>query len=332
MENRSHALATGAFVLLLGLALVVVVAWFQGDHDETVSYTVVSQSGVSGLNVKAPVKLRGVQVGKVSSIGFDPAHPRQILVGIDVLKTAPVMAATTARLGYQGITGLSFIELSDESTDPSAPRDPAVAIELRPSLIDQLTLSGPRLLTGVNDVAQRVSRLLSDENQQQVKQTLVQLAEASGQMAQLARELRPAVQALQPLALQAGREIQNADAVLQSAGQTLTKFDGLATESTLLAQDLRQRAQALDSLTAAAQQLQTTTQRLELAMLGADRPRTQPLVDSLGSSAQAIERAAGSIGTLAQQPRNLLFGAPAVPPGPGEAGFDAAVSAAGKGR
>ena len=331
MENRSHALATGAFVLFLGLALVAVVAWFQDDHGQTISYTVVSRSGVSGLNVKAPVKLRGVPIGKVASIEFDTMQPRQVLVGIDVDRGAPVTATTSARLGYQGITGLSFVELVDDDTGEgvAAPRDPASRIELRPSLVDQLAVSGPHLLAGVNDAAQRFSQLLSNENLRDISRTLAQLAEASGQVSLLMQDLRPAAQALKPLALEAGQEMQRADAVLLIAGQTLRKYEGLATETALLVHDLRQRTVALDHLGAAAGQLQVTTQRLELALLGADRVRPQPLVDTFGASAQSVERAAANLGALGEQPQSLLFGRPVPPPGPGEAGFD---PIAGKGR
>jgi phospholipid/cholesterol/gamma-HCH transport system substrate-binding protein len=84
MENKAHAIAAGLFLLLLGFALAASVAWFQGDRTERVHYTVVARSGVPGLNLKAPVKLRGVEVGYVDSIGFDPADPRQILVDIAV--------------------------------------------------------------------------------------------------------------------------------------------------------------------------------------------------------------------------------------------------------
>src|SRR6478609_3596494 len=104
MENRAHALATGAFILLLGAALIAVITWFQGNRGEQLSHTVISRTGVPGLNLRAPVKLQGVEIGKVASIEFDPANPRQILVGIEVDKDAPLSARTVARLGYQGIT------------------------------------------------------------------------------------------------------------------------------------------------------------------------------------------------------------------------------------
>ena len=317
MEHRSHALAAGAFVLLLGAALVAVVAWFQGDHVERVAYTVVARTGVPGLNIKAPVKLHGVQVGKVEEIAFDPAEPRQILVSIEVDKSAPLTASTFAQLGYQGITGLSFIDLSDadDAGAGSKPRAAGSRIELRPSLIDQLSSGGPRLLGSVNEAAQRLNRLLSDANQQQLSRTLVDLGQASAGVAQLAQDLRPAVAALRPLA-------QRSDRLLQDAGQTLSKIDGLASESTLLAQDLRQRAAALDRLGLAAAQLQTSTRRIELALVGPHRPRSQSLVDDLSQASRGVERAAGGFADLAEQPQGLLFGRAGLPPGPGEAGFE----------
>jgi phospholipid/cholesterol/gamma-HCH transport system substrate-binding protein len=314
MENRSHALVTGVFILLLGAALLAVIAWFQGDHAERVAYTVVTRTGVPGLNIKAAVKLHGVPVGKVEEIAFDPENPRQILVTIEVDKAAPLTQATFARLGYQGITGLSFIELSDgDEADAGLPLRPDARIELRPSLIDQLSSSGPRLLAGVNEAALRVNRLLNDENLRQLSNTLANLGEASADVGHLVRALRPAAQALQPL-------LQRGDQLLQGAELTLQNLDGLATESTALARELRQRSQALDALGQAALQLQTTTKRLELALVGADKPRAQALVDQLGQAARAVERAAAD---LSEQPQSLVFGRPATAPGPGEAGFDA---------
>lgn len=317
MENRAHALATGLFILLLSAALAVVVAWFQGDRSETLRYTVVSRSGVPGLNVKAAVKLQGVQVGKVEAIDFDPAEPRQILISIDVAKSAPLNSATVARLGYQGITGLSFIDMADaegSSTAPAASRLAAGArIELRPSLIDQLSSSGPRLVEGLSEVALRLNRLLSDANQQQLTRSLGRFGAASDSVAQLSQALRPTAAALAPLAQQSNR-------LLSAAGTTLQRIDGLAAESSVLAQELRQRSQALDKLGLAAAQLQATTERLELALVGPNRPRSQALFDDISQGARAVERAANELG---EQPQSLLFGRSPPPAGPGEAGFDA---------
>ena len=90
MENRAHAFAAGLFTLLLGIGVMVAALWFGGDTIETREYLLVSRHPVSGLNPQAPVRFRGVTVGKVVGIRFDPLEPRTILVEISVATGSPL--------------------------------------------------------------------------------------------------------------------------------------------------------------------------------------------------------------------------------------------------
>ena len=94
MENRAHALAAGLFTLLLGLGVIAVSAWFGGDTVQMTNYMLVSSHPVSGLNVQAPVRFRGVSVGKVVSISFNPLEPRSIQVEITVRSDTPLTKGT----------------------------------------------------------------------------------------------------------------------------------------------------------------------------------------------------------------------------------------------
>jgi phospholipid/cholesterol/gamma-HCH transport system substrate-binding protein len=312
MENKAHAIAAGLFLLLLGLALAASVAWFQGDRTERVHYTVVARSGVPGLNLKAPVKLRGVEVGYVDSIGFDPADPRQILVDIAVDAAAPVSASTHAQLGLQGVTGLSFVSL--EEADAKAPlrrAAPGARIALKPTLLDRLAESGPLLLAGFAETADRLNALLSEDNRAQLNRSLVQLERAAGDTSRLMATLQPGAREL-PVFL------KDADATAQRASAALREIEALAADSRQLTQELKTRVAVLDRLDGAAVQLQTTTRNLELALVGDNPPRTRPLVADLSAASRSIERAAHDVG---DQPQSLLFGRSGQPPGPGEAGF-----------
>ncbi|SEL01299.1 phospholipid/cholesterol/gamma-HCH transport system substrate-binding protein [Roseateles sp. YR242] len=315
MENKAHALATGLFVLLLGAALVAVVMWFRDSRGDTQSFTVVSRAGVPGLNVKAPVKLRGVMIGKVASIRFDPAEPRQILVGIDVDVDAPITAGTVAKLGYQGITGLSFIDLND-GEPPANPQQSVLQtrrIALAPSILDQLTDIGPKLAATAMDTMKRINLVLNDSNQQQFSQTLTQLKEASAGLNQLVSELHPTAKALPSL-------IKNADGLVVAGQHTLGRVDHLAQQGGEMVDAYKARAAELDKIGDAAAQLQASIKRIEQALVGAnERPRQQALVDDLSRAARALERAAQG---LSDQPQSLLLGPRPAPAGPGEAGFD----------
>ena len=313
MENKAYAYAAGLFLLVLGLALAATINWFQGDRVERVRYTVLTQGSVPGLNLKAPVKLRGVEVGKVDSIDFDAADMRRIRVGLLVDRAAPVTTATYAQLGLQGVTGLSFINLEDGTgAAAAAPRAAdGATIPLRPTLLDRLAESGPGLLAGFAESAQRLNALLAEDKQQRLVQSLAQIGSAADAATRLMAELRPVAQALPAL-------LRHADGSLSQADAALRNVDSLAQDSRGLAQDLRSRAALLDKLGEAALQVQASTRRLETAVVG-NSARNRPLVDELGAAGAAVERASGA---LADQPQSLIFGRTAAAPGPGEAGFE----------
>lgn len=315
MENRAHALIAGLFLALMGAALVAAIAWFQGDRTATRSLTVVSRIGVPGLNVKAPVKLRGVEVGKVERIRFDPEDPHQILVELGVDQRAPLTMGVYAELGHQGITGLSFLELHDpsKSTEPLPLGEPGAPprIELRQGLFEKVASAAPAIVTGFSEAATRINTLLNDDNQRQLAKTLANLESASADVSRLVAELRPTVQALPRLA-------RNADQAVQRADGVLTNVDALVTDARGLSADLRARSGALDRLGEAATQLESTSRHLELALVGPERLRDAPLLDDLARTSRAVERVAVEVG---DQPHSLLFGKPPSLPGPGEAGF-----------
>src|SRR5689334_8129805 len=109
MENRAYAFAAGLFTLLLGAALVGVALWFSGETYEKVYYVLESPSPVTGLFEQAGVRFRGVDVGKVTEIKFDPNNKRLILIEIGIEAGTPVTRGTYAEIRPQGVTGLSYV-------------------------------------------------------------------------------------------------------------------------------------------------------------------------------------------------------------------------------
>ena len=141
MESRAHAIAAGIFTLLLGLASALAVFWLSGKQEATNEYILVTRGNVSGLNTQAQVRFRGMRAGKVLDIDLDPKDPRNILITISVAADLPMTRGTTAKLNYQGVTGLASVLLEDKGenieplkrTDGEPPR-----IELKPNFMDNL--------------------------------------------------------------------------------------------------------------------------------------------------------------------------------------------------
>ena len=81
MEDKVNYSLVGAFVLALGAALVAGVLWLAagvGGRQATDPYQAFIQESVAGLDLQAPVKYLGVDVGKVSGIEIDPQNPQQV--------------------------------------------------------------------------------------------------------------------------------------------------------------------------------------------------------------------------------------------------------------
>ena len=316
MENRAHALAAGLFILVLGAAVLFSLLWFSGSHAQRDVHVIVARTSVSGLSPKAVVKLRGVEVGSVESVAFDPADPRQILIRVAIDTAAPLTRGTYAKLGYQGVTGLAFIDLGDEGSDPrprARVQEADMPIELRPSLLDQLTSDGPDLLSGLNEAVKRLNTLLAEPNQQRIAQALDATARVATQLADRAVELRPTLLGLPAL-------VGHLDQTAVAAEPGLRSATGAAVSIGRLAEDLRARAVVLDSFAIAASGVNASVRSVEIGLVGPTGPSGTPLIEDIGQAARSIDRSAAQLG---EQPQSILFGARPARAGPGESGFDA---------
>ena len=97
-------------MLLIGGVFSILWLGNYSDKGTFKFYRVATKESVSGLNEKAPVKLRGVQIGEVRTITINPKNAEEVLVTIRVQDDAPIKEDTYAAIEAQGITGLSFIQ------------------------------------------------------------------------------------------------------------------------------------------------------------------------------------------------------------------------------
>ncbi len=306
MENRAHALAAGLFTLLLGIGVVAAALWFGGDTVQNEEYLLVSRHPVSGLNAQAPVRYRGVTVGKVLDIKFDQQELRAILVKIQVQTGTPLTEGTFAQLGSQGVTGLAYVMLDDDGKKPAPLKSDAgqlARIEVRPSFIDSVSDSGQEMIVRINQAAKRVDELLSDDNQKQLVTTMRHLDNATDKFASLATTMEPAIKAL--------------PALLNDAGIVLKRAD------TLFA-NVNQRVEAFERAANSAEQFAASGNALADTMLTESVPRLNVLLEDVQRSSRGLERLLNEIN---EQPHSFIFGRNPAPPGPGEPGFAAQRSA-----
>jgi phospholipid/cholesterol/gamma-HCH transport system substrate-binding protein len=306
MENRAHALAAGLFTLILGAALAAVGMWFSKDELKLIPYALTTTSAVTGLKVEAPVRYRGVDVGKVDDISIDAANGGRVRIRIGVREGTPVTKSTYAQLGYQGITGLAYVLLGDDGKSREAlqskPGEIAL-IRMKPSLMDQ----GEDLFGTFVEIAGQVKRMLDDENQGRVRRTLANLEEATQRASVVAKKLEPSLEAMPALIAEAKGLAGDARTSVKKADQLIASANGLALK-------LDARVDTLTRAVASVEEVGVTARAVNEETM----PRVNVLVDGLSKDTHALGRVINSLG---EQPQSLVFGTPPGAPGPGEPGF-----------
>jgi phospholipid/cholesterol/gamma-HCH transport system substrate-binding protein len=304
MENRAHALAAGLFTIVLGAALIIAVMWFNKDDVKLDRYDIVTTQSVSGLKVEAAVRFRGVEVGRVTAIRIEPGIGGRIRIEIGVTSHTPITKATYAQLGYQGVTGLTFVTLNDTGTSKDfllRTENEVPQLPLRASLLD----NGEDLLGSVSEIAGRVNTLLGDENQKLVRRTLAGLEKATQRTADLADQLAPGVRSIPALVSDTRGAVQKADALLANLNALTSRIDEKIEVLTRV-------ANTVDEVGVTARSVNDET-----------LPRLNALVDELSRETRALDRLLSTIG---DHPQSIVFGAPPRRPGPGEPGFGAGAS------
>jgi phospholipid/cholesterol/gamma-HCH transport system substrate-binding protein len=316
MENKSHAIAAGTFVLLVLALLVALAAWLTRDNRALRVFELSSAEAVTGLQPQASVRFKGVNVGKVTDIGFDPLAPAQVLIRIAVDERAPITTATFAMLGFQGVTGLAFVQLDDSGESrvalPASATPPA-RIPMRPGLMAKLSSQGERMVGQLDEASRRLNLLLAPDNQKKLMGAVSDMGQAATSIKHLSAR---ADQLLPQLA-------QDANATLATLKGTSTRVGDSAEEARKSARAFRsltermnQPGGTLDQLAESAGTLAVTGQTLNAATL----PRLNRAVDDAARSARAVSRVAD---TVSDNPQALIFGNGPATPGPGEPGFTA---------
>jgi len=310
MENKSHALAAGLFTLLFLAAVALALWWFSGSGEATHTYWLETRGNVTGLNLQAQVRYRGIRAGKVQDIKPDPVDPAVLLVEISLGRQYRLTDKTTAKLNQQGITGLAYVMLEDgEGTgkllDPEA--SPPPRITLRPGLLDALTQQAEGVAKQVHELTTRLNRLLDERNVRNASKALENLAAASEEMPQM---------------MAAMRSVLSADN-LKRLNALLAHLEKTAGEAAPLTAEVRVLVRSMNGLAGRFERLADSAGTLGERLNSETLPRAEALMSDVGAATRRLDRL---LDTLNETPQSVLFGTSPARPGPGEAGYAVPVS------
>jgi phospholipid/cholesterol/gamma-HCH transport system substrate-binding protein len=298
----------GAFVLVLGTVLVAAVLWlasggaFQKKYD---LYLAIEDESVAGLNLNAPVKYNGVDVGKVRNIWLDPVDPQRVILLFAIERGTPVKEDTVAVLKTQGLTGIAYVELSGGARDALPLRVTAgndyPVIRTKPSLAARLENVLTSVLAKLDSTSNNINALLSDENRAAFKSTLADIATVAHTIAARKDTLDAGI-------TDAARTLENAARVSAQAGPVIDRVgrgaDAVEKMGNEVAQTSASAGKTVNSVGADIKRFTSET-----------LPELERLLGELSALSTSLRRLTEQ---TERNPASLLFGRRAVPEGPGE--------------
>lgn len=314
MESKVSYTLVGAFVLILAAATLTVALWLaagteQKTYDRYVAYVYES---VSGLNVRAPVKYRGVGVGQVYSISLDRENPERVRLILEIEQGTPIKQDTVATIATQGITGIGFLELTGGAANSppleAKPDQQYPEIRTGPSLFVRLDTAVSTMLKEMTDVAQdlstvatRTSRLLDDEKQESIAKTLANVERLTSTLAARTEDIAGNAAHLNAILENTAAATNDLPQVVNKVNTLLTSVDAAVATIDKTASDLSAVAKRSE------QQLGKSSTEL-LAEVNPVLAEMRELGEALRRVAQEVER----------RPESLIFGRNRNQLGPGE--------------
>lgn len=318
MENKSHAMAAGLFVVLVAALLAGLSMWLTRDRSQYNQYELTTKDGIGGLQPQAAVRYKGVPVGKVTHIGFDSQASGNVLIRIAVGTETPISPTTFAVLGYQGVTGLAHVQLDDaDKPQPVLPPGPSglPRLPLKSSPLSMLADQGPVLLGRVDEVSRRLNDMLSDANQQRMSSALENIAGAAVAVRGLTESLeRTVTQKIDPA-------MADMPALAADARKALQSLEQASKSATAVTTGLGQTVERINAPGGPLEQIATGTQSLARAADSLGRTTLPHVSRAAGDVSRAARQMGAAAGGFSDNPQSVIYGSGRAVPGPGEPGF-----------
>lgn len=277
METRANHVWVGVVTLLLLAALAAFIIWLaRFGEGRQYEYDIFFKQSVDGLAKGTGVSYAGVPAGQITDIELWAKDPSFVRVRVAVDEKIPILQGTTATI--QGsFTGVSNIQLNGgvrgapRITEPGPNGVPV--IPTKAGGLGALLNNAPLLLERLTTLTERLTLLLSDENQASITKILANTDRLTGSLASASPQVERTLAELQITLRQATTTLATFEKVGNSAN-TLLGEDG-----TSLAAQLRQ---TLKSAQGAVDELKGT--------LGDARPAARQLSETTLPAAEATLR------------------------------------------
>ncbi len=307
MQSQVNYAAVGLFVVSLSVALISLGLWIGADISpkEFKRYDAFFNESVSGLNINAPVKYRGVNVGRVSHIQLSLDNPQQVWVELEIESQIPVKVDTYAMLSVQGITGIAHIELEGgtalAATLEAHEDAPYPVIQTKPSLFTRIDDAVSEIYGTLGVLAEDINLLISDENRESVKITLRNVAALTEVFSENSTDLEKTFDDASNIIANVDLATENLPTLIGNLEQSVNEFN--------------QTAGSVRSMTTNIDAMVNDVHKELNRLLRTSGPEITSLIERLNTLADEISTLSRKITTESSP---LLFRPTQLTPGPGE--------------
>jgi phospholipid/cholesterol/gamma-HCH transport system substrate-binding protein len=192
MKDTS-TIRAGLFLIISLVILVIGTLWVAGLHQggrDKVDYEVQMKSS-GGVRQGDPVRIAGMEVGRVQAVELRPGEEWPVLFRIALDASVPVTEVASARLATDGLLGTPYLEV-----DPGAvgqpllpPGAPIMGVEVISTVdamsgigevseqagvaLEEVTLLLQNLNARIGPLLERFELLLSEENLASISESLI---------------------------------------------------------------------------------------------------------------------------------------------------------------
>ena len=300
MENRAHAIIAVVFLLVFSAGAILVYYWLADRQDEPLAYQIITDQSVGGLAEQSDVRFKGLVVGHIAKLGFDPKDRSRVVIRLQLKRDAYVTHATYAVVAMQGLTGGSVLELKlgQGSRAPLATSDRNPArIPMRQSLLDFLASAARKDMQDLQEVLAGARQVLDSDNREHIAASLQQIDDATRKLAAIESQL---------------------PALLDDVQRSVVQSHALIAHADTLVRDAQTPVRDAAKLEASIQALAESSRRLSDRLNSQAVPNFDALSQNLLRTSQQLDEL---LRDLKAKPQSLIFGPPQHPPGPGEPGF-----------
>ncbi len=250
MERHINYVAIGGLFFVICIALVAFLLWFgrlnMNDSHYRI-YKAYTEYDISGIGINTPIKYKGISIGNVKDIRFDSAKSGLVKISLLISKDIPINQGSSIVMDSQGLAGLSYLSLKQNPNGKPINQDDEAVLKFEQNFLGRISEQADKISTDALTLLQNSQALVSQQNIQNINQTLESINALSKQLIQISQNLNGTITSahsllytihqklnageydiksmLTPTLNQAEQSLQNLDSLVQKSTNVLDKFN-----------------------------------------------------------------------------------------------------------